>query len=182
MAKKIIKNGIFFVTLNELRPVVQGCMVIDGSRIAYIGPEAPLPLEQYDEIIDGERKLYMPGLVNTHGHAAMSYLRGYADDLALQVWLEEKMWPIEGKFTAKDVYWGTSLSVLEMLKFGTTTFVDMYDHMDEVAAVVEQSGMRAVLARGVIGLCPADVQDAKLREAVQFAKDWNGKRTDAYPR
>ncbi|MFE5317219.1 amidohydrolase [Paenibacillus sp. NPDC056579] len=174
MKKTIITNGIF-ITWNHDNPVVHGCMVIEGNVITYIGKEAPLPLDHYDEQINGNNKLYMPGLVNTHCHAAMSLLRGYGDDLALQVWLQEKMWPMEGKFTAHDVQWGTQLSILEMIKGGTTTFVDMYDHMNEVAQAVEQSGMRACLTRGVIGLCPPEVQDAKLKEAIQFAKDWHGK-------
>jgi 5-methylthioadenosine/S-adenosylhomocysteine deaminase len=174
MKKTIITNGVF-VTGQEERPVIKGCMVFEGDRITYIGEQPPLPLEQYDEKIDGSRKLYMPGLVNTHCHAAMSLLRGYGDDLALQVWLEEKMWPMEAKFSSEDVYWGTSLSILEMLKGGTTAFVDMYDHMDQVAQAVEQSGIRGCLTRGVIGLCPPEIQDAKLAEAIRFAKDWNGK-------
>ena len=81
---------------------------------------------------------------------------------------------MEAKFTADDVYWGTSLSVLEMIKGGTTTFVDMYDHMDQVAKVVQDSGIRGVLTRGVIGLCPPEVRRQKLEEAVAFAKDWHG--------
>lgn len=105
----------------------------------------------------------------------MSLLRGYGDDLALQIWLQEKMWPMEAKFTSSDVYWGTALSVLEMLKGGTTTFLDMYDHMDQVAKVTEESGIRASLMRGVIGLCSEDIQRHKLNEAIQFARDWNGK-------
>ncbi|MBE1445918.1 amidohydrolase [Paenibacillus sp. OAS669] len=174
MKKTIITNGTF-LTMNPEKPVIQGCMVLEGNLITYIGEEAPQPLETYDEQINGKDKLYMPGLVNTHCHAAMSLLRGYGDDLALQVWLQEKMWPIEGKFTAHDVKWGTQLSILEMIKGGTTTFVDMYDHMNEVAQAVEESGMRACLTRGVIGLCPPEVQDAKLKEATQFARDWHGK-------
>ncbi len=174
MAKTLITNGLF-VTMNEDKPVISGYMELEDNRITAIGEQAPPSLEGYNEVIDGKGKLYMPGLVNTHCHAAMSLLRGYGDDMALQVWLQEKMWPIEGKFTAHDVKYGTLLSILEMVKGGTTTFVDMYDHMNEVAQAVEQSGMRAVLTRGVIGLCPPEVQDAKLKEATQFAKDWNGK-------
>ncbi|WP_442601060.1 amidohydrolase [Paenibacillus sp. KN14-4R] len=174
MDKKIVIDGIF-VTSNPINPIVKGCMVIENNLITYLGEDIPEPLEQYDEVISGKNKLYMPGLVNTHGHAAMSLLRGYGDDLALQVWLQEKMWPMEAKFTSKDVHWGTSLSILEMLKGGTTTFVDMYDHMDQVAQAVEQSGIRGCLTRGVIGLCPTEVQDQKLKEAAKFAVDWNGK-------
>nr|WP_245580998.1 amidohydrolase [Paenibacillus ginsengihumi] len=171
--KTVITNGIF-LTMDEAQPLVQGCMAIEGESIAYIGTEPPLPLEAYDERIDGKGKLFMPGLVNTHCHAAMSLLRGYGDDLALQIWLEQKMWPMEAQFTAEDVRAGTMLSILEMIKSGTTTFVDMYDHMDEVAKAVQASGLRGCLTRGVIGLCPPDVQDAKLKEAVQFARDWHG--------
>lgn len=173
MTRTLIKNGRF-LTLQDTVPIIKGYMVIEGDRIVYIGEEEPEASQAYDEIIDGTHRLYMPGLVNTHGHAAMSLLRGYGDDLALQVWLQEKMWPNEAKFTGADVRAGTLLSIAEMLKGGTTCFVDMYDHMDEVARAVEQSGMRAVLTRGVIGLCPPDVQQMKLDEATAFARNWHG--------
>lgn len=169
----IIKNGTF-LTMDPKQPIVTGTMVIKGDRIQAIGELAPEQLPSEAEWIDGTNRLYMPGLINTHGHAAMALLRGVGDDLALQVWLEEKMWPNEAKFTSEDVKWGTQLSILEMVKGGTTAFVDMYDHMDEVAKAVEQAGIRGCLTRGVIGLCPPDVQQAKLVEAKQFARDWNG--------
>lgn len=175
--KLIISNGTFA----SLRPgaertAVTGTMVIENDMIVYVGEHLPQEYDTSEAVrIDGKGLFFMPGLINTHGHAAMSLLRGYGDDMVLQSWLQEKMWPMEAKFTAEDVRWGTALSVLEMLKGGTTTFVDMYDHMDEVAKIVEESGMRACLMRGAIGLCPEDVQEAKLREAVQFARDWHGK-------
>lgn len=171
--KWLIKNGAFAV-LDTNKPVIHGYMLIEGDKITYIGEERPEGVEGA-ETFDGKGLLFLPGLINTHGHAAMSLLRGYGDDLALQVWLQEKMWPMEAKFTSEDVYWGTALSALEMLKGGTTTFLDMYDLMDQVGKVVEESGMRAVLTRGVIGLCPPEVQQQKLDEAVAFARDWNGK-------
>jgi 5-methylthioadenosine/S-adenosylhomocysteine deaminase len=170
--KWLIKNGTFAV-LNPEKPVIQGYMLIEDNRISYIGETMPEG-EEDTESFDGKGLLFLPGLINTHGHAAMSLLRGYGDDLTLQVWLQEKMWPMEGKFTSEDVYRGTALSVLEMLKGGTTTFLDMYDHMDQVAKVAEQSGIRAVLTRGVIGLCPPEVQQSKLEDAIQFAKQWHG--------
>lgn len=171
--KWLIKNGTF-VVLHEDKQVINGYMLIEGDTISYIGEERPEGVEGA-ETFDGKGLLFVPGLVNTHGHAAMSLLRGYGDDLALQVWLQEKMWPMEAKFTGEDVYWGTALSVLEMLKGGTTTFLDMYDQMHQVGKVVEESGIRGVLTRGVIGLCPPDVQQQKLDEAIVFARDWNGK-------
>lgn len=173
MSKWWIENGTF-VTMDERRPVLKGHMVIEDGLIAYIGEERPADADAMPVRIDGSRLAFMPGLINTHGHAAMSLLRGYSDDEVLQTWLQDYMWPMEAKFRDEDVRWGSSLAVLEMLKSGTTTFVDMYDRMDEVAKVVDQSGMRGVLMRGAIGLCPEDVQLQKLDEAVRFAKDWNG--------
>ncbi|WP_028589115.1 amidohydrolase [Paenibacillus massiliensis] len=171
--KWMIKNGHFAVNGQDAG-VIEGCMIIEDSRITYIGPTIP-DGEENTPVVDGKGLLFLPGLVNTHGHAAMSLLRGYGDDMVLQQWLQEKMWPMEGRFTSTDVYWGTSLSVLEMLKGGTTTFLDMYDHMDEVAKVAEQSGIRACLMRGAIGLCSEEEQRMKLNEAVAFAKNWHGK-------
>ncbi|WP_256757340.1 amidohydrolase [Cohnella sp. WQ 127256] len=176
MSRLLIHNG-FFITMDEQMPSeFQGWMAIEGDKIVGLGQgQAPEEeLTQASEVMDGKGLLFMPGLVNTHGHAAMSLLRGLADDLNLQDWLQNHMWPTEAKFTGDDVYWGSALSAAEMIKSGTTTFVDMYDHMHRVAEVVEQSGLRASLTRGVIGLCPEDVQKAKLEDAIQFAKDWHG--------
>ncbi|MFD3258894.1 amidohydrolase [Paenibacillus lentus] len=171
--KLLIKNGTFAV-LEQNQSIINGYMLIEDDLITYIGSEQPEHSEGA-EILDGNGLLFLPGLINTHGHAAMSLLRGYGDDMVLQKWLQEKMWPMEAKFTGSDVYWGTALSVLEMIKGGTTTFLDMYDHMNQVAQVTEQSGIRGVLMRGAIGLCPADVQKQKLDEAVAFARNWHGK-------
>lgn len=175
MKRWLIENGTF-LTMDDARPQYRGWMAIEGDKIAAMG-EGPAPQEERNaaaDIVDGAGYLYMPGLINTHGHAAMSLLRGVGGDLALQDWLQNHMWPMEAKFTGDDVYWGTALSAVEMIKSGTTTFVDMYDHMNRVAEVVETSGMRASLTRGVIGLCPEDVQRAKLADAIQFAKTWHG--------
>jgi 5-methylthioadenosine/S-adenosylhomocysteine deaminase len=175
MRRWLIKNGTF-ITMDEQKLQFQGWMAIEGNRIAGLGEGTPpeQELQQASKIMDGSGLLFMPGLINTHGHAAMSLLRGMADDLALQDWLHNHMWPTEAKFTGDDVYWGSSLAAAEMIKSGTTTFVDMYDHMHRVGEVVEQSGLRASLTRGVIGLCPEDIQKAKLDEAIRFAKDWHG--------
>ncbi|CAM3286368.1 MULTISPECIES: amidohydrolase [Saccharibacillus] len=169
--KWIVRNGVF--ATGEREGVVRGCMIVDGDTIAYIGTEEPEDARDLPSI-DGKGLLFMPGLVNSHGHTAMSLLRGYGDDMVLQEWLQTKMWPMEAKFTSDDVYWGSSLSIVEMLKSGTTTFLDMYDHMDRVAEAVVQSGMRASLTRGVIGLCSQQEQDDKLNDAISFAKNWHG--------
>lgn len=173
MNRKLIKNGLF-LTMDPERPLLEGSMIIDGDKIVKITDEHVNEAE-FEEVTDGRNRIFMPGLVNTHNHAAMSLLRGFADDLALQVWLQEKMWPNEAKFTATDVKWGAMLSIAEMMKSGTTCFVDMYDHMDEVAEAVQLSGMRARLTRGIIAIgCSEAEQEQKLEEAISFAKRWNG--------
>ncbi|GAK40046.1 cytosine deaminase and like metal-dependent hydrolase [Paenibacillus sp. TCA20] len=169
--KWLIKNGKFAVSDPEWR-IVSGYMLIEDDRISYIGEDLPEGTEGIP-VHDGKHQLFIPGLINTHGHAAMSLLRGYGDDLALQVWLQEKMWPMEEKFTAEDVYWGTSLSVLEMLRGGTTAFLDMYDQMNQVAKVAEESGIRASLMRGAIGFGSDELRAFKLKEAMTFAREWH---------
>jgi 5-methylthioadenosine/S-adenosylhomocysteine deaminase len=174
MSQTWIENGLF-ITMDDALPTLKGHMVITDDRITYLGTETPQQLPEDVQKIDGSKLAFMPGLINTHGHAAMSLLRGYSDDQNLQVWLEEKMWPMEVKYVDQDTRAGSALAIVEMLRSGTTAFVDMYDRMDQVAQMVEQSGIRGCLTRGVIGLCPGDVQDAKLAEAISFARDWNGK-------
>nr|WP_241674710.1 amidohydrolase [Paenibacillus luteus] len=161
--------------MDDANPSFQGHMVVTDDRITYIGTAVPTELTESVVKIDGSKLAFMPGLINTHGHAAMSLLRGYSDDQNLQVWLEQKMWPMEGKYVDQDTSAGSALAIVEMLRSGTTAFVDMYDRMDRVAQAVEQSGIRGVLTRGVIGLCPPEIQEAKLTEAIAFARDWNGK-------
>lgn len=99
-----------------------------------------------DTVIDGKNFAAIPGLINTHTHAAMTLFRGYADDLPLYDWLNKKIWPHEAKMTEEDVYWGTKLACLEMIKSGTTCFNDMYWYMNGSARAVEDMGIRGVLS------------------------------------
>ncbi len=125
---------------------------VRGDRIAAVGA-APGPVRA-ERTISAPGLICLPGLVNCHNHVAMTLLRGYGADLDLQHWLEERIWPAEARLTDRDVEIGALLGCLEMLRGGTTAFADMYDHMDAVAAAVDHSGIRASLARGVIGLSP----------------------------
>mgnify|MGYP000845055150 CR=1 FL=1 len=126
-----------------------GDILIEHDKIAALGTVTDEQAEGA-QVIDGKRTVAMPGLVNTHTHAAMTLLRSYADDMELMSWLNDKIWPAEAKFVNSSIYWGTSLAVLEMIQSGTTTFADMYDSMHEVARVTEESGVRANLSRGLI--------------------------------
>src|SRR5690606_10863369 len=146
----LIENGTF-LTQDPERPVVRGWLAVRGDRIAGLGEgEAPQDVRSVArERVDGKDLLFLPGLVNTHGHAAMTLLRGYADDLKLQEWLNHYIWPMEARLTDDDVYWGTLLAAAEMIRTGTTAFADMYFFMDRAAEAVETSGMRASLCRGI---------------------------------
>lgn len=150
----------------------EGYVTISGSRIDTIGQgTCPLPSESFGEVIDGHGKLLLPGFINTHGHPAMSLLRGYADELPLQAWLSEKIWPAEDTFTSADIRVGTQLAMLEMIETGTTTFTDMYFAMDEVALAVQEAGMRAVLGRGLVGLNSSNEQ--ALQETRSLVRDFH---------
>jgi 5-methylthioadenosine/S-adenosylhomocysteine deaminase len=120
-------------------------------------------------IIDGDGAIALPGLVNTHTHAAMTLLRGYADDMILQDWLTQKIWPLEAHLTGEDVYRGTHLACLEMIHSGTTAFNDMYFFMDDAARAVEQSGIRAVLSYGFIDLFDAEKRENECKATKNLA-------------
>ena len=120
---------------------------IEDDRITELGKK-----READVVIEGKGKIALPGMVNLHTHTPMVLLRGIGDDLALQQWLETKVWPQEAKLSPEDIYWGAKLACLEMVKSGTTTFLDMYFHMDQVARAVKEMGLRGFLAEGVIDL------------------------------
>src|SRR5205085_5597659 len=126
--------------------------------------------------IDRPDALIMPGLINTHTHAPMSLLRGIADDLRLQDWLEKYIFPAEAKNVTPDfVTWGTRLACLEMMLSGTTTFVDMYYFEEVIAEATKEAGLRGVLGQTIIG---SPVPDAKtpqlgLERAEAFLKRFN---------
>ncbi len=117
-------------------------ILIEGNRIIRIDEQINF---EADKIIDGWHKAAMPSLMNGHTHAAMTLIRGYADDMYLKEWLENKIWPIEAKLTEEDVYWGAKLACLEMIKSGTTFFNDMYWHWHGTAKAVEEMGLRAMV-------------------------------------
>lgn len=138
---------------------IEGCRIVRIVRTNQktmdraVLPQTELSAEIKDKpfsIIDCQyKKAVIPGLINAHTHAAMTLFRGFGDDMALMPWLEQKIWPNEAKMTDEDVYWGTKLACLEMIKSGTTTFYDMYQRLEATAQAVEEMGLRGVLS----GVC-----------------------------
>lgn len=165
-----IKNALIIPMADQSEEPVPGTIVVEGDRLVYVGPDSGFR-GVADDRVDAGGKLALPGLINVHTHSPMSLLRSYADDLPLQEWLNERIFPAEDRLTEEDAYWGAMLSAGEMIRTGTTSFVDMYFHMDAVAQAVCESGLRAVLSRGIV---PSD-GEKKLHEGVQFARKWNGR-------
>ena len=129
-----------------------------------------------DKTIHGAGKMLIPGFVNAHTHASMSLFRNCADDLLFNDWLFGRIMPLEDKLTGEDCYWSMLLSVMEMLRSGTTAFIDMYYFMDDLARAVEDSGIRAALSRGLQGGAEDPKGgEARLREALEAADRWKGR-------
>jgi 5-methylthioadenosine/S-adenosylhomocysteine deaminase len=168
MADILIKNG--YVITMDGPPIENGYVLVEDSKITYVGKEE----KPAHKVIDATNCVVMPGLINTHTHIGMTLFRGYADDLPLKQWLEDHIWPAEAKLTDEDLYIGTMLGCLEMIRSGTTAFADMYIHVDSVARAVEESGMRAALSYGMIDLGNKSRADSELAEGSRFVKKWNG--------
>jgi 5-methylthioadenosine/S-adenosylhomocysteine deaminase len=132
-----------------------------------------------DVEINGEGKIALPGLINTHTHLSMVLFRGYADDMRLQDWLQKKIWPLEARLTGKACYQGALLGSAEMIMSGTTTFIDMYFHLEEVAKAVEESGLRAFLSYGLIDLfdpAKAKTEQEKSKQLFEFFRSLGSPR------
>ncbi|WMM23715.1 amidohydrolase [Tissierella sp. MB52-C2] len=166
----LIKN-VNLVPMDDKNEVIKNTNIyIQNDKIIHIG-EIREDIE-VERVIDGKNKIAMPGLINSHTHIGMSLLRNFADDLPLHDWLTKKIWPIEAKLTAKDVYWGSLLSMVEMIQSGTTAFCDMYFFMNQVGDGLEEAGIRGVLTRGLI---EDEESQAKLDETRQLFKEYHGK-------
>ncbi|MBN1613836.1 MAG: amidohydrolase [Deltaproteobacteria bacterium] len=140
--------GSHILTMDDDDRIIEdGAVVIQGRNIIDLGGRRQIE-ESYTarEIIDGSGCLVMPGLINGHTHAAMTYFRGLADDLELMDWLNNYIFPAEARFVNREFsYLGTLLACAEMIKSGTTTFCDMYIFEDEIARAAKEAGMRCLL-------------------------------------
>jgi len=148
----IIKNG-YIVTINPAMEIIEhGAIAIDKGKILAIGVNEEIEKNYTsDKLIDASSKIVMPGFINGHSHIAMSFFRGYADDLLLQSWLEDHIWPAEEKFVkAQFVYDSSYYACAELIKNGITMINDMYFYSKETARAATKAGMRAILGEGIL--------------------------------
>jgi 5-methylthioadenosine/S-adenosylhomocysteine deaminase len=146
-ADVLITNGLVVTMDDRMNIFHPGALAIRGDTIVAVGPEQDLAswTATAREVVDARGGAVLPGLINTHTHAAMTLLRGLADDLPLMDWLENHIFPAERRITGEWVYWGSLLACAEMILSGTTTFCDMYLFEGEAARAAREAGLRALV-------------------------------------
>ncbi|MGB9837231.1 amidohydrolase family protein [Methanothermobacter sp.] len=167
--ESILVHGAQILDAAGLR---RGSVLMEGNTIEEVSDS--LSPGDADTVIDGHGKLLIPGLVNTHTHLSMTLFRGMADDLPLDRWLNDHIWPAEAHLNGEYCYAGALLGCLEMIRSGTTTFNDMYFYMDEVARAVDDAGLRCVLSHGMIDLGDDDRRRAEMRESLRIIRECHG--------
>lgn len=166
----LIKNTTV-LTLESEKAQNNFDIVISGDKISYLG-KAKLYKANFEKIIDGSKYIALPGFVNTHSHLAMSYFRGYANDLSLKKWLFDYIFPLEDKLTEDDVYFGTLISCIESIKTGTTTISDFYMFPKSSIRAVKECGLRGNI--GFAFQTKPGLNNLILRKAEEFYNKFNG--------
>lgn len=160
-----IKDALVVLPQGEEDVIRETSLYIEGDKIASIG-EKPAGFSE-DKVIDGKDKLVIPGLINCHTHSYMSFMRNVADDLSFMDWLFGTIDPIEQQMSDEDTYWGANLAIIEMMKSGTTCFNDMQMNIHQTTRAVKESGMRAVICRGLVGSGNDEAGQMRLRQAYE---------------
>lgn len=163
----LIKNALILNPNNFINKPQD--ILIKNDLISEISDE--ISDDNVNKIIDATDKILLPGLVNTHTHLSMSLFRGLADDLSLDEWLNDNIWPVEANLNGYYCYIGALLGAIELIKSGTTTFSDMYFYMEDVAKAVDESGIRAVLSYGMIDFGDEEKRKAEIEENLQLYKN-----------
>ena len=172
----IIEGGVLITMVDGEAPFDPARIWVKGDRISQIErAHTKTEYPENAEIIDARNAIIMPGLVNAHSHTAMTLFRGLADDLPLKEWLFEKIFPAESKHLRPEtVYWGTLLGCLEMIASGTTSVIDGYFYQDDTLQAIHRSGLRGLIAQGVIDFPAPGVPNPEdnLVVAKEFVKKW----------
>ena len=168
----IIRNARVLQTTpaGEVRVLDRQDVVLRGNLVESVRPAGAAAPPDAGEIIEANGQLLMPGLINCHAHVPMVIFRGLAEDVSLEKWFNEYMWPLESNLQEEDVYWGMLLGLVEMIEAGVTCVADHYFFMDRAAEAVQQAGTRAALGWAVFGSQGA----AGLDRTAEFCRRWQG--------
>lgn len=172
--KTLFKNADILIFENGIYSVIKNTyLAVGGDKISYIGKD--FPDGKFDITKDMTGKLLMSGFYNCHNHCPMVLLRGVGSDLPLNEWLFNKVFPIEDKLTADEIYAGTNLALLEMLACGTVSFSDMYFEPQVTAKAVAEAGMKANLTRPVQSFDPSEeAKDSfRIAQSIELYNEWN---------
>ncbi len=173
MSDLLIQNGIVLrVDPRGTRAeVLRGYdVIVRGQRIEAVQPAGRADQSHFRTVIDATNRVVMPGLINCHAHVPMVIFRGLAEDVSIDRWFNEFIWPLENNLQADDVYWGMQLGAAEMLRGGVTTVADHYFHMDRGAQAIDSAGMRGVLGWAMFG----SQGQAALDQTERFVREWDG--------
>ena len=172
----LISNALIVTVDSQLTIIEKGYLAIKDDQIVAISEmEKNIPF-QANEVIDATGMLIAPGLINTHVHTGNTIYRGFADDMYLQKWLQDYIFPLEAKFCNEDtVYLSAQLSIIEMIRSGTTTFSDMYYFEHQVAKAVDEIGIRAQIAETLLDFPSPSAKTAAdgLNYTEELLKNWN---------
>lgn len=170
-----ITNGILLLFEDNMFKTVQKDLYISENKIEHIGIKSPREDDSY-EIIDASNRLVMPGLINMHTHAYMTFMRNCADDIDFNEWLFHRVAPIEEKMLGEDAYWSTLLGCMEMIRTGTTCFTDMHMFSGNVPKAINDSGMRAYIGRGLVGTDLFGDGYGRFSQAMSEMKEYSSER------
>jgi len=174
----LIRGGTVVTMDARMKVIDKGVVAIRGERILAVGTEAEIASKYHaGRMLDATGQIVLPGLINTHTHVPMVLFRGLADDLPLEEWLRKHIFPVEARNVDEGfVRWGTRLACLEMIRGGTTTFVDFYYFETTIAEETAKAGMRAVLGQTVLDFPAPDYKtwDQAMAATEQFARKWKG--------
>jgi len=173
----VLFSDIIVITMNDEKPVLlHGYVGIEGRKLSYVGTEPP-PVKPA-RVINGSRRLLMPGIINSHSHLPMALLRGYADDYRLQDWLYDHIFPAEGKLDERCIAAGIRLGLAECIRFGVVSCTDMYFHLPRIAEAVLESGVKANITNALLCLDMSRFdfeKDRGIMEIRETLADFKGK-------
>lgn len=178
----MLLQGGTVVTMNDARDVIEGDVLIEGDRIVAVGPKAA-GRKKIDEVVDCAGRLIIPGLIQPHIHLCQTLFRGFADDLELLEWLDQRIWPFEAGHSHDSLYVSSLLGAAELLRGGTTAILDMgtVHHTDAVFEACAKVGLRATIGKAMMdsgaGVPPGlrETTEHSLEESLALAERWHGK-------